>query len=980
MKKLQLKTIILSAIILIAFNGFTQNIQKDISSYLTEEMTNLGLSENDISEWVITSQHDSKEFDITYVYTNQQYNEIDIHNAIANYAIKDGKVYMAGDRFKRNIQNRINTTTPILTEIQAIESAAKILFENDFILSIETVSDKASTYLESNLSRVAIPVKPVYAETENGELHLAWDLSLEMPNGEHYWSVRIDAETGELIDKIDWMVSCHFETNKSESHNHASDSKAEQLVAAPVPPPATDQYNVFAMPVESPNHGSRTLVVGPSSPVASPFGWHDTDGMAGEEYTITRGNNVYASEDSNDDNNPGYSPDGGPTLSFDFPFDPNQPGPGFWDPAITNLFFWNNIIHDVLYRYGFDEASGNFQQNNYGNGGSSSDNVNADAQDGSGTNNANFSTPPDGNNPRMQMYLWTGQGEQQALEVNSPAGFAGIYDGKAAVIGTALPPLGVTGDLVIFEDGVLDSYDACEPVINAAALNGNIALIRKGGGCSYVDKMVAAEAAGAIGVIVVNSNPSILTMNGTDPGIGIPGIMISSTDGEAFILEIEANGPMNCTLGFFGPFDYDSDLDNGIISHEYGHGVSNRLTGGGTNTGCLYNAEQMGEGWSDYIGLMLTMEPGDLGTDVRGIGTYAIGESVIGPGIRPAPYSTDWSVNNFHYGSSNNSGTISQPHGIGFVWCTMLWDMTWKLIDLYGFDPDIYNGSGGNNIALNLVMNGMKLQPCGPGFVDGRDAILAADQMLYGGEHQCTIWEAFAGRGCGYSADQGDPDNRSDQVSAFDLPAGIDHTTTVTRCQEYVWPYNGVTYTSSGTYSVPFTPLFGCDSIATLYLTITPGISTSVSYIDGGTLQANLEPATYQWLNCSDGMSEVPLQTNAIFIAAANGIYAVEVTQGSCIDTSVCFLLNQVGIGEIGSAELTVYPNPTSGSITIDFNDQQYDEVEIKVMNSIGQIVLNSKHFNTVKCEIEIADEPGMYFVEITADNSVTVHKVIKQE
>ncbi len=45
----------------------------------------------------------------------------------------------------------------------------------------------------------------------------------------------------------------------------------------------------------------------------------------------------------------------------------------------------------------------------------------------------------------------------------------------------------------------------------------------------------------------------------------------------------------------------DGDLDNGIIVHEYGHGVSNRLAGGPANTSCLNNQEQMGEGWSDYF-------------------------------------------------------------------------------------------------------------------------------------------------------------------------------------------------------------------------------------------------------------------------------------------------------------------------------------------------------------------------------------------
>jgi hypothetical protein len=74
--------------------------------------------------------------------------------------------------------------------------------------------------------------------------------------------------------------------------------------------------------------------------------------------------------------------------------------------AIQNLFWASNVLHDQLYKHGFNEAAGNFQQNNFGKGGAGNDSVLAEAQDGSGTNNANFSTPADGSNPRMQMFLW----------------------------------------------------------------------------------------------------------------------------------------------------------------------------------------------------------------------------------------------------------------------------------------------------------------------------------------------------------------------------------------------------------------------------------------------------------------------------------------------------------------------------------------------------------------------------------------------
>ncbi len=175
----------------------------------------------------------------------------------------------------------------------------------------------------------------------------------------------------------------------------------------------------------------------------------------------------------------------------------------------------------------------------------------------------------------------------------------------------------------------------------------------------------------------------------------------------------------------------------------------------------------MGEGWSDYYGLLMTIQPSDVSTTTRPVGNYLFAQGPNGAGIRSFPYTTDTGVNPFTY---DDIKTESVPHGVGSVWATMLWDMTWALIDEYGFDPDLYNGTGGNNIAMHLVTEGLKLQPCSPGFVDGRDAILQADQILYGGANQCLIWKAFADRGLGASASQGSSGDRSDGVEAFDMP------------------------------------------------------------------------------------------------------------------------------------------------------------------------------------------------------------------
>jgi len=99
----------------------------------------------------------------------------------------------------------------------------------------------------------------------------------------------------------------------------------------------------------------------------------------------------------------------------------------------------------------------------------------------------------------------------------------------------------------------------------------------------------------------------------------------------------------------------------------------------------------------------------------------------------------------------------------------MLWDMYWAFIDIYGFNPDWTDKESGNYKAVQLVFDGMKFQGCSPGFVRGRNGILAADEALFSGEHQCLIWKIFANRGLGFGADEGSSNNRNDNIESFDL-------------------------------------------------------------------------------------------------------------------------------------------------------------------------------------------------------------------
>ncbi|MBX3725920.1 MAG: M36 family metallopeptidase [Xanthomonadales bacterium] len=168
-------------------------------------------------------------------------------------------------------------------------------------------------------------------------------------------------------------------------------------------------YRVYPLPIASPDHGPRALVTDPHHIQASPFGWHDTNGVPGAEFTILRGNNVWVYLDQDNDNLPdGPGPDGGPALVFDYPAAPGVLPPlSYADALATNAFYLGNMIHDILWQHGFREADGNFQENNYGNGGLGGDAMRIEIFNGGGTNNANSTSTVDGVPPRIQLYVWT---------------------------------------------------------------------------------------------------------------------------------------------------------------------------------------------------------------------------------------------------------------------------------------------------------------------------------------------------------------------------------------------------------------------------------------------------------------------------------------------------------------------------------------------------------------------------------------------
>ncbi len=545
---------------------------------------------------------------------------------------------------------------------------------------------------------------------DKGTARLCWDVVLTGRTGGEMFRILVDAATGETQVR-------HCLTNYiSEATYRVFTGDSPTPMSPSLATPATTQ----------PAQVARTLVtLSALDTTASPNGWID-DGV-----NETRGNNVDAHLDLNaSDTVSTPRPQGSPSRVFDFALDLTQQPSTYRDAVVTQLFYWCNWMHDKLYGLGFNEASGNFQNNNFGRGGAGNDAVQAEAQDGAGTDNANFSVPSDGSPGRMQMYIFSG------------------------------------------------------PTPNR-----------------------------------------------------------------------------------------DGDLDATVILHEYTHGLSNRLVGGGGGISALATSG-MGEGWSDFYALSLLSKAGDDpnanyiegGYVTQNFGGLAQNYYY---GIRRYPYTTDMTKNPLTFKdidptqASTHAGvprspvigsTASEVHNAGEVWFMALWEARANLIAKYGFP--------GNQVMLQLVTDGMKLSPANPNFLQARDAIIQADLVNNAGANKNELWAGFAKRGMGASATAPASSTTTGVSEAYDLPDDLGVT-----------PNTGLA--SSGPVGGPFTvtsKVFTLKNNGAAPLTWTAG--TGASWLTLSPTSGTLAPAASTTVTASLNASAnaLPLSINTDNVTFTNTI------------------------------------------------------------------------------------------------------------
>jgi extracellular elastinolytic metalloproteinase len=764
---------------------------KAVSTALAYAQANagqLGVTSADVADLAVTSAYASSS-GVTHVNVNQRYDGLEVFGAHATINVgARGQIVFVGGTLERGLA--VASAAAKLDAAGAVAAAADGLDlaepEDLRVLSLDLGAAQRSVVSDGGISDAPIPARLGWQPTKAG-LVLAWQLVIDDSSDVHLWNATVDAASGRVLDADDWTVEDEYEELAATlTRSSAAAAATSQPAADPWPLVNVNDgsaYRVFQIAKESPNDGPRTLVENPADATASPFGWHDTNGLAGAEFTTTRGNNTHAYLDQDANNQPdfGQDVDGGVGLDFDFAVDFNEHSQAYRQAVTTSLFYGCNILHDITTLYGFDEAADSFQATNYGAVAGNGDYVRCEAADGGGTNNANFSTPSAGGTPRMQMYLWPGNqfGSQNQVSVNG----VGTFGAGWARFGPPAPAAGIAGQLV-------DAGNGCVAADYAAAPAGDWIAITTAGntGCQNIDKAKAAAAAGAkaIAMSAGTSTTAILTGSQTTAPPTIPAVAITTADGNTIRTAIAA-GTTTGTVSKHPnhPGIRDGDFDTAIIAHEYGHGVSNRLTGGpGTN--CLSGNEQAGEGWSDYLALTITMDPAlDDPDEPRGLVPYVLFQpDRHGNGLRPRPYTRDMTIQPFTYDSIKTGGwlngtSLALPHGLGHGWAAILWDMNWDLVDKHGFFPNIYDAwdKGGNNRALQYMMDGLKLQGCGPGLVVASRAIINSADLRADGVagdldgDTCTVWASFARRGLGYSAVQGTT-NRNDNDEAFDTHPG----------------------------------------------------------------------------------------------------------------------------------------------------------------------------------------------------------------
>jgi hypothetical protein len=301
--------------------------------YLQANAADFGMTAEDLGSYRVLSQFVSQHTRVTHIALQQQYNGLDVLGSLINISVEnDGRIVAAGSSFLPGLGDG-GTTDTLMTNtgpIDALTSAFSALgltvTESPTLLQPPTGQNQSTIISDSGIASEPIQAALGYAYNGSG-VELAWGFGINTRDGQHAYAAFVSAESGDYLMAIDGVLNA--------------------------------KYNVIPTPAMNPDQGSQQIVEDPADLLVSPFGWHDTNGIAGPEFTDTRGNNVLVETGELGflpPNSTGIRADGGVGLEFLDIFDPELEHDVLQNQlsSTTNTFFTINQTHDILARYGFD--------------------------------------------------------------------------------------------------------------------------------------------------------------------------------------------------------------------------------------------------------------------------------------------------------------------------------------------------------------------------------------------------------------------------------------------------------------------------------------------------------------------------------------------------------------------------------------------------------------------------------------------------
>ena len=563
-------------------------------SFVRANLALFNLSAQDVSELRVSRHFVTRHNGVTHLTFQQQARGIDVFGATIDVNVTaDGRVLNLAGEPMPDIHASVNAAAAVITSDDAIARAA---------------AAAAVTETRESLSEGL-----VYFPVARGNARLAWQVVVRDARTPNSYRSVVDAVDGILL----WR---HNGTRYGHIQTHGAVFERD----SPIPDNPIGTSTGTIARTDQLFHGGGQVFPAVLGTPLFPHGDAHFDWWNGAARTVSTSNNVRAQDDRDGDNAGGTQATDNGIDDFTQPLDLTQDPSTHTAASVTNLFYWVNRVHDIWYRYGFDEASRNYQQDNLGLGGVGGDPVIADAQDNR-----------DGNPPSI-------------CNAN--------FDTTAAE--------GTPGRMQMFQSGTTSS--ACG-----------------------------------------SPNP-----------------------------------------------ERDGDFDNGVIVHEFHHGLGERLRptlhGGSQGGG-------MGEGGGDFQALAVLAEPADDPNGQYAIAAYLTSNPQ--GSFRRAPYSIRPGVYPNTYADISSN---SEVHAVGEIWANALWIARAMLVGRYGFVT-------GTNTVIQLQLDGYKMAPMNPDFLDVRDSILSADLANNAGINQCLLWQAFARMGMGVSASS-TGNNDTAPVEAFDTP------------------------------------------------------------------------------------------------------------------------------------------------------------------------------------------------------------------